>query len=95
MLNRITRQGKKISIKKNNQSADNLNIEIFQRSKTSGLHKLGTIEINNADSHSYDLYMTVSKGQGTLSVYLYDKDLKVWLDDHGKVSETECKYALK
>lgn len=95
MFNRITRQGKKIAIKKNNQSADNLNIEIFQRSKASGLHKLGTIEISNADSHSYDLYMTVSKGQGTLTVYLYDKDLKVWLDHHGKISETECKYALK
>lgn len=95
MFNRFTRQGKKISIRMADQSAYTLAIDIIQRSKASGEYKLGTIEISNADPHSYDIFMTVSKGQGTLTVYLYDKDRKVWLDHDGKISETECKYELK
>lgn len=95
MFNRFTRQGKKISIRMADQSAYTLAIDIIQRSKASGEYKLGTIEITNADPHTYDIFMTVSKGQGTLTVYLYDKDKKVWLDHDGKISETECKYELK
>ena len=95
MFNRFTRQGKKISIRMADQSAYTLAIDIIQRSKASGEYKLGTIEISNADPHAYDIFMTVSKGQGTLTVYLYDKDRKVWLDHDGKISETECKYELK
>lgn len=95
MFNRFTRQGKKISIRMHDQTASTLAIDIIQRSKASGEYKLGTIEITNADPHSYDIFMTVSKGQGTLTVYLYDKDRKVWLDHEGKISETECKYELK
>ena len=95
MFNRFTRQGKRIPIRMQDQTASTLSIDILQRSKASGEYKLGTIEITNADPHSYDIFMTVNKAQGTLTVYLYDKDRKVWLDHEGKISETECKYELK
>lgn len=93
-FNKAQERGYSKSFGKKEPNARIVNMDIYQQ--TQGIaKKLGTIKIQNADSNSYTIYMSVDKKQTTLNIYLRDNDKKVWLDDQGKVSAKECKYILK
>ena len=96
-FSKIHKQGIYVPIKKADPYADRLLIDIYQRSqsKQKKPQKLDTIEILDASSNSYKIYMTVDEKQDVLKVFLYDNESKMWLDDQGKVSAKQCEYKLK
>lgn len=96
-FNKIHKRGKYLNFRKADPTATILQIDICQRTNANNqkVQKLDTIEILDATSNSYRIYMTVDEKQDILKIYLYDNEKKVWLDDQGKVSAKQCEYKLK
>ena len=93
-FNKAQERGHSVDFTKKNPYSKRLHIDICQQAQ--GISKkLGTIKIQNADSNSYTIFMSVDKKQNTLNIHLRDNDKQVWLDDQGKVSAKECKYIIK
>lgn len=96
-FSKIHKRGRYLSFRKADPTATTLHIKICQRisGKSTKVQTLDTIEILDATSNSYKIYMTVDEKQDILRIYLYDNENNGWLDDQGKVSAKQCEYKIK